>query len=178
MPSVLAGTAVLENSPGNLGQTKSIIKLPIGIAGGAVYDDPLGLLSSAVNKAIEGVSGKDIGGNVFAMFANGGHGVSEVQTAGVALSFQKSQAGPDFPPPILVKKPDLSGSRHADASSQGVPRLSPGAFHTLLNSINDAPTQAGRQGLAAGAEMPPVSKGTIRDAGLEINRKLRAHASK
>jgi len=47
-----------------------------------------------------------------------------------------------------------------------------------LNSINDAPTQAGRQGLAAGAEMSPVSKGTIRDAGLEINRILRAHASK
>ena len=29
MPSVLAGTAVLENSPGNLGQAKGIIKLPI-----------------------------------------------------------------------------------------------------------------------------------------------------
>ena len=30
VPSVLAGTAVLENSPGNLGQAKGIIKLPIG----------------------------------------------------------------------------------------------------------------------------------------------------
>ena len=30
MPSVLAGTAVLENSPGNLGQAKGIIKLSIG----------------------------------------------------------------------------------------------------------------------------------------------------
>ena len=29
MPSVLAGTAVLENSPGNLGQAKGIVKLPI-----------------------------------------------------------------------------------------------------------------------------------------------------
>ena len=57
-------------------------------------------------------------------------------------------------------------------------RVSPDAFHTLLNSINDAPTQAGRQGLATGADMPPVSKGTIRDVGLEINRILRAHASK
>ena len=28
VPSVLAGTAVLENSPGNLGQAKGIIKLP------------------------------------------------------------------------------------------------------------------------------------------------------
>jgi len=57
-------------------------------------------------------------------------------------------------------------------------RVSPDAFHTLLNSINDAPTQAGRQVLAAGAKTPSVSKGAIRDAGLEINRILRAHSSK
>ena len=30
MPSVLAGTAVLENSPGNLGQAKGIVKFPVG----------------------------------------------------------------------------------------------------------------------------------------------------
>ena len=30
MPPVLAGTAVLENTSGNLGQAKSIIKLPVG----------------------------------------------------------------------------------------------------------------------------------------------------
>ena len=29
MPSVLAGTAVLENIPGNLGQAKGIVKLSI-----------------------------------------------------------------------------------------------------------------------------------------------------
>ena len=57
-------------------------------------------------------------------------------------------------------------------------RVSPDDFYTHLNSINAAPTQAGRQGLAASADMPPVSKGTIRDVGLEINRILRAHASK
>ena len=30
MPPVLAGTAVLEKTPGNLGQAKGIVKLPIG----------------------------------------------------------------------------------------------------------------------------------------------------
>ena len=30
VPSVLAGPAILENLPGNLGQAKSIVKLPIG----------------------------------------------------------------------------------------------------------------------------------------------------
>ena len=30
VPSVLAGTAVLENIPGNLGQAKRVVKLPIG----------------------------------------------------------------------------------------------------------------------------------------------------
>ncbi len=30
VPSVLAGTAILEKSPGHLGQTKGIVKLPIG----------------------------------------------------------------------------------------------------------------------------------------------------
>ncbi len=30
MPPVLASTAVLENTPGNLGQAKGIVKLPIG----------------------------------------------------------------------------------------------------------------------------------------------------
>jgi len=30
MPSVLAGTAVLKNIPGNLGRAKGIVKLPIG----------------------------------------------------------------------------------------------------------------------------------------------------
>ena len=30
MPSVLAGTAVLEKIPGNPGQAKGIVKLPIG----------------------------------------------------------------------------------------------------------------------------------------------------
>jgi len=30
VPSVLAGTAVLENSPGNLGQAKGVIKFSIG----------------------------------------------------------------------------------------------------------------------------------------------------
>lgn len=29
MPSVLAGTTVLENIPGNLGQAKGIVKLPL-----------------------------------------------------------------------------------------------------------------------------------------------------
>ncbi len=29
VPSVLAGTAVLEKTPGNLGQAKGIVKLPI-----------------------------------------------------------------------------------------------------------------------------------------------------
>ncbi len=30
MPPVLAGTAVLEKTPGNLGQAKGIVKLPVG----------------------------------------------------------------------------------------------------------------------------------------------------
>jgi len=30
MPPILASTTVLENIPGNLGQAKSIVKLPIG----------------------------------------------------------------------------------------------------------------------------------------------------
>ncbi len=30
MPPVLSGTAVLEKTPGNLGQAKGIVKLPIG----------------------------------------------------------------------------------------------------------------------------------------------------
>jgi len=30
MPSVLAGTAVLEETPGDLGQAKGIVKLPVG----------------------------------------------------------------------------------------------------------------------------------------------------
>ncbi len=30
MPPVLAGTAVLEKTPGNFGQAKNILKLPIG----------------------------------------------------------------------------------------------------------------------------------------------------
>ena len=30
MPSVLAGPAVLEKTPGNLGQAKGIVKLPVG----------------------------------------------------------------------------------------------------------------------------------------------------
>jgi len=30
MPPVLAGTAVLEKAPGNLGQAKGIVKLPVG----------------------------------------------------------------------------------------------------------------------------------------------------
>ena len=30
MPPVLAGTTVLEKTPGNLGQAKGIVKLPIG----------------------------------------------------------------------------------------------------------------------------------------------------
>ncbi len=38
MPSVLAGTAVLENIPGTLGQVKRIVKLPIGEQPGARGD--------------------------------------------------------------------------------------------------------------------------------------------
>jgi len=62
--------------------------------------------------------------------------------------------------------------------NQGVPDLSPAAFQALMSSVNNTggtakPRFAARHGLTAGSDLPPVSKGTIRDVGMEIHNLLR-----
>jgi len=51
MPSVLAGTAVLENSPGNLGQAKGIVKFPVGEQPGVRSN--LGTMEFKLQTAVE-----------------------------------------------------------------------------------------------------------------------------
>ena len=51
MPSVLAGTPVLENSPGNLGQAKGIVKFPVGEQPGVRSN--LGTMEFKLQTAVE-----------------------------------------------------------------------------------------------------------------------------
>ena len=146
------------------------------IAGGALYGGPLGLISSVVNTAVEGVTGKDIGGNIIAVLFDESDGSSEVQSDEAALLSQNDHNNHNLAPLIPEIKADHSLPSQADVSGQFVPQLSPTAFDAILKSMNDAPRLTGRHGLAAGAETPPVGKGTIRDAGLEIHQILRAHS--
>ena len=60
MPPVLAGTAVLEKTPGNLGQAKGIVKLPVGEKSSVGSD--LGTVELKLHSTVEidpqmGVSG-------------------------------------------------------------------------------------------------------------------------
>ena len=94
-----------------------------------------------------------------------------------------SQVGLPQPPlPTLLPEVAAKGMQgqfsNVNVANRSVPHLSPSAFQTLMSSVNgqSQPKLAARQGLTAGAELPPVSKGSIRDAGLEINRLLRPHA--
>ncbi len=88
-----------------------------------------------------------------------------------------SEQPPLAPTPFAAKGTTAQLS-NTEAASRGIPELSPAAFQALMSSVNgnSKPRFASRQGLTAGSELPPVSKGTIRDAGLEINRLLRPHS--
>ncbi|MBL6951973.1 MAG: hypothetical protein ISR50_05045 [Alphaproteobacteria bacterium] len=192
------------------------------MAGGTMYGGALGFVGALANSVVAEASGKDIGGNVLALFNGDGDADSHVLVAGVAPAahdnallvslaaraapapWDKTNGGPtamgvaapslygeylvDVPfasnPSLAVKNGAVQQTMSA-ASSQAAPALSPAAFHTLLRNINGAPkstsdsalVHGGRLGLAAGGETPGAPKGTIREAGLEINRLLRPHAA-
>ena len=83
-------------------------------------------------------------------------------------------AMPAYPSLVASGAPNRQSS--APSTAGNVPEMSTAAFQTLLGSMNVAAPVPARQGFTAGGELPPVHKGTIREAGMEINRLLRAHA--
>ena len=180
------------------------------LAGGTLYGGPLGFLSALANTVVEDATGKDIGGNVLALFSGDDDPDNDALTAQASAApdtvklavadpevSSPNDAGSAMPavgamapsarleplakaPPWPGPDPVFSGNPVQPgkvlATGDRVPELSPAAFQSLLSSVNDRPPSLGRPGLAAGDEMPQVRKGTIRDAGLEINRLLRPHA--
>jgi hypothetical protein len=136
---------------------------------------------------VEEVTGSDVGGNLLALLSPGG----AVQTAAAAEGAVIAKAGeklasagppislPPPAPPTLMPPLAATGAPsqipYAGAASRGVPDLSSAAFQALMTSVNGnaKPLFGPRQGLSAGNELPAVHKGSIRDAGLEINRLLR-----
>ena len=147
----------------------------------------LGFFGALANTVVEAANGRDMGGNVLALLPGDGETDSDVFAA---------QAGSD-PGPIpgdeaksalrtanaivplvdLARLPLRPGSGAARSNSgPDLQGKSPAAFRTLLRYANgEAPGGKPRR-LAALREMPPDYKGSIRDAGLEINRLLRPHA--
>ncbi|MBC8239529.1 MAG: hypothetical protein H8E30_03535 [Alphaproteobacteria bacterium] len=182
------------------------------LAGGTLYGGPLGFLSALANTVVEEATGRDIGGNVLALFSGGGDPDNSelavptpaahdaVKPAGVnpdASSWNEARSAtfavntPAAPPPLghLAGVPPRAGPNPAFNGSPAqpgkvlaagglVPELSPAAFQTLLSSVNDRPPRLGRPGLSASDKMPQVRNGTIRDAGLELNRLLRPRAER
>lgn len=181
------------------------------IAGGTLYGGSLGFLSALANSVVAEATGKDIGGNVLALFSGDGE-TDNAEPAAVAASapdsarlasHQSSPAPSGKVSAAEVTAGDPSSSSHAyyqssvpfaagleaapkggraqpaafTVTNQTTPGLSPAAFNTLLNDFNAMPRHDGRQGLAAGGETDRSNKGTIRDAGLEINRILRPVAA-
>lgn len=180
------------------------------LAGSTLFGGPLGFVSAVANMVVAEATGKDLGGNVIAMFED------DTGTEGSVLTAQATPPTPEdvklaavnsdpVPPtgfsgargpvkPLINLTQSATGpqspyqtpgtvagagsrSQSADAGD-GVPTLSPAAFQTLLSSVNIGPAQESRLGLTAGAEIPAVSKGTIRDAAMEINRLLSAQANR
>ena len=133
------------------------------------------------------------------MIAGSGNNIPAASIAGINIAGTGAQAIslPLPPVPSLIPTAATTGAFTATANSnptanQGVPNLSNAAFETLMDSVNGVSGVkeasgignggtiktkfASRGGLTAGGDLPPVQKGTIRDAGLEINRLLRPHA--
>ncbi len=93
------------------------------------------------------------------------------QQAGAEAGMNTLRAYPTFlPAGEAVQLPRVA------AAGRSIPELSPAAFQMLMGSVNGSPPAPARQGLTAGAELPPVHKGSIREAGMEINQLLRQHA--
>ena len=157
------------------------------ISGGTLYGGPLGFLGALANTVIEEATGKDISGNLLAQFTGADEGDGAVLAAADAKLADAAPAK-DSILPAVFGMPLLAASQHAAAlpaypslvsaasTAGNIPELSSAAFQTLLGSVNGTAPAPARQGFTAGGELPPVQKGSIREAGMEINRLLRAHA--
>ncbi len=184
------------------------------LAGGTLYGGPLGFLSALTNTVVAEATGKDIGGNVVALFSGDGDGDDGVLVAGAGPAHDNRQMAGLVSDPApwgqaneasiatAAAAPPAHSEAQASvpfgfalnlapngttvprsavlAAGRTAPELSPAAFHTLLSNVNGMPkitlAQEHRLGLTAGGEAPMAHKGTIREAGLEINRLLRPHA--
>jgi hypothetical protein len=185
------------------------------MAGGTLYGGALGFVGALANTMVEEMSGKDIGGNVLALFSGDGDPDGEVQIAGniqvqddarlaslvtiprpwentttaavaTGIAAPSVYGAPQAYLPLLpeLNLPTNGGTIPMTASfvsGQATPELSTAAFHTLLKNVNGTPktpvADNSRQGLAAGGDTPQARNGTIREAGLEVNRLLRAHTT-
>ncbi len=187
------------------------ISMGARLAGGTLYGGSLGFLSALANSVVEDATGKDIGGNVLALFSGDGETDSTELAAGAASAPDNAQLASHNPSPapsdqasvteVAAGYPSASSPGYYQAgvpfaagseqlakgplaqpvaftvTNQTVPGLSPAAFNTLLNDFTAMPRAGERQGLAAGGGTDRSDQGTIRDAGLEINRLLRPHAA-
>jgi hypothetical protein len=86
------------------------------------------------------------------------------------------QSGTPQPHPTFLPAGEPVRLPRIAGAEQNIPQLSPAAFRMLMSNVNSAQPAPARQGLTAGAELPPVHRGSIREAGLEINQLLRDHA--
>ena len=160
------------------------------MAGGTLYGGPLGFLGALANTLVEEVSGRDIGGNALALFSGDGNVDNNVLVAGATSAHDDAQLASlvALPAPWdygeqqanVPFAPELKLTPKGGAVPRTGPQLGPSAFHTLLSNL-DAPPNVkigpeGRLGLSAGGETPRAHRGTIREAGLEINRLLRPQA--
>lgn len=172
------------------------------MAGGTLYGGPLGFVSSLANTVVEEATGKDIGGNMVALFSDSEEAAAATTTASAppvpgepalaSLAAQTKQPAatatkaPAAIPARLVANPNpipvantvanTIDQNTVTTAAQKLPALSPAAFQTLMTSINGPAPQPARPGLTAGSEEATVKGGSIREAGMEINRLLRPHA--
>jgi hypothetical protein len=169
--------------------TGDTISAPARMAGGAIYGGPIGFVSSLVNTVVEEVTGSDVGGNLLALFSPEGAGQTAAAAEGTVIAKAGAKLASAAPqvnlPPLPTLMPPLAATGalaqipYTGAVSRGVPDLNPAAFQALMTSVNGnaKPLFGPRQGLSAGNELPAVNNGTIREAGLEINRLLRPHST-